>query len=200
MAGLSAPLLPRDRSRRSSFDRGRVGRGGLGGVGGVLVDPLLQLGDAPLQGREQRPDGGLGLGGNGVPERLRDRGRIAHAAWYTGWRSLKQYSTIERLPTESRAVRPCGHRGLRVSTATIPIHDPMAAEIRSVADQAFRRLNDPRTSVNDIDARTLGNLPQILDNARRSVDNARRRLPSSERQALRSDCVIAAPGHNAPAR
>jgi hypothetical protein len=98
MAGLSAPLLPRGRSRRSSFDRGRVGRRGLGGVGGVLVDSLFQVGDPPFQGREQRPDSGLGFGGNGVPERLRDRGRIAHAAWYTGWRSLKQHSTIERLP------------------------------------------------------------------------------------------------------
>lgn len=54
MAGLSAPLLPRGRSRRSSFDRGRVGRRGLGGVGGVLVDPLLQVGDPPLKGSEQR--------------------------------------------------------------------------------------------------------------------------------------------------
>ena len=63
MTGLPAPLLPRGGSRRPSLDRGRVGRRGLGGVGGVLVDPLLQLGDPPLQGREQRPDGGLGLGG-----------------------------------------------------------------------------------------------------------------------------------------
>src|SRR3954464_9756358 len=77
---------------------GGAGEGGLGGVGGVFLAPLPRVGAPPLPGREQRPDGDLGLGGNGVPERLRDRGRIAHAAWYTGWRSLKQYSTIERLP------------------------------------------------------------------------------------------------------
>ena len=67
-AGLPAPLPPRGGGRWPSFDRGRVGRRGLGGVGGVLVDLLLQVGDAPLQGREQRPNGGLGLGRNGVPK------------------------------------------------------------------------------------------------------------------------------------
>jgi hypothetical protein len=81
---LPAPLLARGGHRRPSLDRGWVGRRRLGGVGGVLVETLLQFSDAEFQGRESGPDGGLGLGWHGGPERLRDRGRIAHAAWYTG--------------------------------------------------------------------------------------------------------------------
>jgi hypothetical protein len=48
MAGLSAPPLARGGSRRAALDRGRVGRRGLGGVGRVLVESLLQIGDATL--------------------------------------------------------------------------------------------------------------------------------------------------------
>src|SRR5438270_11838764 len=56
MAGLPAPLAARGGGRRPALDRGRVGRGGLGGIGGVLAEPLLQLGDPPLEGLHQGPD------------------------------------------------------------------------------------------------------------------------------------------------
>jgi hypothetical protein len=61
MAGLPAPLLARGGSRWASLDRGGIGGGWPGGVGRVLVEPLLQLGDPPLEGIGQRRDGRLGL-------------------------------------------------------------------------------------------------------------------------------------------
>ena len=68
MAGLPAPLLARGGGRGPSLDRGGIGRGGLGGVGGVLAEPLLQLGDPPLEGLHQGRDGRLGLGRERIPE------------------------------------------------------------------------------------------------------------------------------------
>jgi hypothetical protein len=53
MAGLPAPLLARGGDRRTSLDRRGIGGGRLGRVGGVLVDPLLQVGDPPLEGLHQ---------------------------------------------------------------------------------------------------------------------------------------------------
>jgi hypothetical protein len=79
MAGLTAPLLARSGSRRTSLDRGRIRRRRLGGVGGVLADPLFQFGDPPLEGLDQRRDGGLRLGRERIPDDLRERRRIDHA-------------------------------------------------------------------------------------------------------------------------
>jgi hypothetical protein len=97
MAGLPAPLPARGGGRRPALDRGRVGRRGPGGIRGVLAEPLLQLGDPLLQALEPSSEGGLGLGRHGLPQRLRDRGRLAHAAWYRRYSGLMQHPTIERL-------------------------------------------------------------------------------------------------------
>src|SRR5262249_6678541 len=71
---------------------------GPGGVGGVPVDPLLQGGDPALQCLEPGPEGDLGLGRHGLPERLGDGRRIGHAAWYRVCPWHGQHPTDERLP------------------------------------------------------------------------------------------------------
>ncbi len=78
MSGLAASLLPRGGRRRPSLDRGRVGRRRLGRVGGVLVDPLFQDGDPPLEGLDQRRNGGLRFRRERVPKRLRERRPFHH--------------------------------------------------------------------------------------------------------------------------
>ena len=55
MAGLPAPLLARGGGRGPSLDRGGIGGGRPGGVGGVLAEPLLQIGDPPLEGFAPAP-------------------------------------------------------------------------------------------------------------------------------------------------
>ena len=80
MAGLPAPLLARGGSRWPSLDRGGIGGGRLGGVGGVLVEPLLQVGDPPLEGLHQRRDRRLRLGRERIPDGLWERWLILHAA------------------------------------------------------------------------------------------------------------------------
>ena len=80
MAGLPTPLLARGGGRRSALDRGRVGRRGLGGVGGVGVEPLFQLGDPPLEGLHQSGDRRLRLGRKCIPDGLRERWSVCHAA------------------------------------------------------------------------------------------------------------------------
>jgi hypothetical protein len=82
MTGLATGLLARGPPLGRSLDRRGIGRGGLGGVGGVGVEPLFQLSDPPFQDLEPCPDGLLGLGWHGLPQRFRDRGRIAHTPRY----------------------------------------------------------------------------------------------------------------------
>jgi hypothetical protein len=80
MSRLAPSVPPRRRGRRSplGLDGGGIGRGRFRGVGGVEVEPLLQLGDPLLQGRDNGQDGRLGFRSYGVPERFRDRGVRAH--------------------------------------------------------------------------------------------------------------------------
>ena len=61
------------------------GRGQLSGVGGVeldagleIADRGLQHGDPILEGFPGVQDGGLGVGGHGAPEWLRDRKLLSH--------------------------------------------------------------------------------------------------------------------------
>ena len=79
MAGLTAPLLARSPSGRTSLDRGGIGGGWLGGVGGVLVEPLLQVGDPPLEGLHQHRHRRLHLGWEFIPDGSWQRWLISHA-------------------------------------------------------------------------------------------------------------------------
>src|SRR5262249_14286162 len=85
MAGLSAALALRRRSRWLSLQADRVRRRRLGGVGGIELEPGLKIADAGFQGgdlsREGIPsgqEGSLSLRRHGVPERFGDRRLVAH--------------------------------------------------------------------------------------------------------------------------
>jgi hypothetical protein len=85
MAGLPAALPPGRRGRRLALQADRVGGGRLGGVGGIELEPGLEITDRGLQGGDPivhrlpgLQEGGLGVGGHGTPERLRDRKLLTH--------------------------------------------------------------------------------------------------------------------------
>jgi hypothetical protein len=85
MAGLPAALPPRRGSRRLALQVDQIGGGRLGGVGGVESEPSLEItdrglqcGDPILEGLPGAQEGGLGVGGHGVPEGLRDRNLMTH--------------------------------------------------------------------------------------------------------------------------
>jgi hypothetical protein len=71
MAGLATPLLARGGDRRPPLDRRGIGGGWPGGVGGVLVEPLFQVGDPPLEGLHQYRHRRLRLGRELIPDGLR---------------------------------------------------------------------------------------------------------------------------------
>ena len=85
MAGLPAALPTGGRGRRLALQADRVGGGRLGGVGGVEPEPGLEIADGGLQRGDPIPEGlpgvqegGLGVGGHGVPDWLRDRKLLTH--------------------------------------------------------------------------------------------------------------------------
>jgi len=81
MAGLSAAPLAGRGSGRASLDGGGIGRRRLGGVGGVLVEAFFEVSDPALQLADDPGDDCLGLGGEGLPDVLRDRSRPAHTVF-----------------------------------------------------------------------------------------------------------------------
>ena len=108
VTGLPASFLARGRSWRASLDRRGVGRGRLGGVGRVLVEPFFQGGDPLLQGAHQREDSRLCLGRDRIPNILRKRRSIHHAA-VLRIGSEAQYRARERLlPKWNYRVVPSG--------------------------------------------------------------------------------------------
>ena len=90
MAGLPAPLLARGGGRWPSLDRGGIGGGWPGGVGGVLAQPLLQLGDPPLEGSTSAETAACASAERVIPERLGERRLILHAAVLLSSRTQKQ--------------------------------------------------------------------------------------------------------------
>src|SRR5262249_1821793 len=117
MAGLPAALPPRGRGRRLALQADRVRGGRLGGVGRVESEPGLEIadrglhrGDPLLEGFPGGQEGGLGVGGHGAPEGLRDRKLLAHMQYYENSalsvRAVNGYpgrKLIPRYPTNSRS-------------------------------------------------------------------------------------------------
>jgi site-specific DNA recombinase len=78
MAGLPSTPLAGGSGGRPSLDGGGIGRRRLGGVGGVLVEPLFEVSDPLFQLVDDLGDHHLGVGGEGLPDVLRDRSRPSH--------------------------------------------------------------------------------------------------------------------------